>query len=432
MARKFFIKTLGCKVNQYESQTMRESLVRAGYAESSSDEDADLYIVNTCTVTNQADSESRRIVRRFHRKNGKAEIVVVGCSIENEPDAEVFSTLPGVSYLIKNSEKWRIADILDESAQGRYPAPSSAQESTISDFKGRAKAFVKVQDGCSERCSYCRVSLVRGPLKSKSLSAIRGEVKALSEKGFQEIVLTGICLGAWGLDIGENGGIVEILKALDGVRADHRIRLSSIELKYITPGLIDLIASRKDICKHLHIPLQSGDDDILKKMKRSYTAEAFTRAVERIRLKDPKIGITTDCIVGFPGETEANFNNTVAVIKETLPVRVHIFPYSRREGTPAAGFEDVIDGNVVRARLNRLRVAALGSSYIFRERFLNTRLKVLVETARERDSGMLEGYSDNYIKILFKGSDKLMGTVVPVIIEHLTLEKTIGQYQGIR
>ncbi|MFH1995679.1 MAG: tRNA (N(6)-L-threonylcarbamoyladenosine(37)-C(2))-methylthiotransferase MtaB [Candidatus Omnitrophota bacterium] len=432
MTKKYFIKTLGCKVNQYESQAMRESLERAGYRESESGDDADIYVVNTCTVTGQADSESRQFVRRFHNKNEHAEIVVAGCCVETEPDAAAFSTLPGVSRLVKNSEKWRIADLIENDGAPGVPRRVPYTEPTISDFKGRTRAFIKIQDGCSQRCSYCRVALVRGPLKSKPVGIIREEARRLADKGFKELVLSGICLGAWGAEERKKEGIIEALRALEKVNGEFRIRLSSIEPKHVTGELLSYIAATRRVCSHLHIPLQSGDDSVLKRMNRAYTAGEYCSLIARVKAAIPDISVTTDVIVGFPGETDQNFENSVRVLKKILPVRVHVFPYSPRVGTAAFGYDGALDGTVVKARTSKMRAAALGMSYLSREKFLNRRLRVLVETTREKESGMLEGYSDNYVKIQFKGPDKLMGTIVPLEIEHLTLDKSIGSYQGIR
>ena len=345
MAKKFHIKTLGCKVNQYEGQAIREALLRAGFQECQRNDTADIYIVNTCTVTRQADSESRQVVRQFNRKNHLADIVVTGCCVERNSDAEVFSTLPGVSHLIKNADKWRIADILNGGNKSETVASEPFIESTISDFKDRAKAFIKIQDGCDQGCSYCRVWQVRGPVKSKPVDVICREAKALVDKGFKELILTGICLGAWGKDLEKRVCLVDVLKSLETVEGSFRIRLSSIEPGYISDDLIDYIASKRSICRHLHIPLQSGDDDILRKMNRAYTVGAFLSLVEKIRSAIPDIGISTDVIVGFPGETEAHFKNTVRTTKQILPVRTHIFPFSKRRGTAAYEYLDHNDSS---------------------------------------------------------------------------------------
>ena len=278
---RFFIKTLGCKVNQYESQAIREILVRAGFKECLSKETADIYILNTCTVTHKADSESRYWAGIFHKTNPKAKIVLTGCAVEDGADA--FSFLPGVSNIIKNKDKIKIADILTNDPQPHISSGLGSSEQqikseephrflSVTGFKDHTKAFVKIQDGCANACSYCKVHSVRGEPISKPLEDVTGEVKTLVSKGFEEIVLTGICLGAWGSDLAQKQNLIDVLRRLGGIPGAFRIRLSSIEPKYVTDELIDYIAQNRKICRHLHIPVQSGDDEVLKRMNRPYTA----------------------------------------------------------------------------------------------------------------------------------------------------------------
>ena len=266
------------------------------------------------------------------------------------------------------------------------------------------------------------------------------EVRGLVDKGFREIVLTGICLGAWGKDfdstmvaegVGLTGlALVDILIALRKVEGDFRVRLSSIEPKYIIDDLIELMSKDERICRHLHIPLQSGDDEILARMNRPYTALDYKMLIERIRGKIEDIAITTDVLIGFPGESESNFKNTLAFLKEIGPARTHIFTFSKREGTAAYEMRDEVGKDIARMRYYRLNAASLAASYIYRRKFLNEKLDVLVETKRTRRAGLLTGYSGNYIKVLFEGPDELMGKTVPVRIEGLTLLHTVGGYDG--
>lgn len=438
--KRFFIHTLGCKVNQYESQVMREMLVKAGFKECISREMADIYILNTCTVTERSDRESRYWVSFFHKANPKARIVVTGCYAEMHADK--LSFLPGISNIIKNADKGRIADIINGEVDAVVGHPTSvpapAPFFSITDFKGHTKAFVKIQDGCENQCAYCKVPMARGILRSKPVAAIIAEVRGLVLKGFKEIVLTGICLGAWGRDfcplevadgLGFSGaGLSDVLKALAGLSGEFRIRLSSIELKYVTEELIGLIASDKKFCRHLHIPLQSGDDEVLKRMNRAYTTGEYKAVVDNIRREIKDVAITTDIMVGFPGETDSNFRNTVNFIKEIVPARSHIFSFSKREGTIAYGMGPEVRNDVIKKRYYELKTVALGASYIYRRMFLNETLEVLVETKRDKRSGFLTGYSDNYIKVFLNGTDDLMRKIVPVRIEDLNLLYTIGAY----
>lgn len=419
---RFFIHTLGCKVNQYESQAMREILLKAGFKESISKEAADIYIINTCTVTYKADSESRYWATQFHRISPKAKIILAGCGVEK--DAGRLSFLPGVSDIVKNEDKSRIAEILsDVSVPGpRSPVPGLS----ITDFKDHEKAFVKIQDGCSNFCAYCKVPSVRGMPRSKPLKNIIEEISALVANGFKEIILTGICLGAWGSELSADIGLVDVLETIDGIPGNFRIRLSSIEPKYVTGELIDHIAKDNRLCKHLHMPIQSGDDEILSKMNRPYTAVQLRSIIIKVRDKIPGVGITTDVLVGFPGETDRHCWNTVNFIKDMLLARTHIFPFSKREGTVAYSMSGAIPDDEIRKRFQRMKTAATTASYLYREKFLNKSVEVLVESKRDKRSGHLTGYSDNYIKVMFDGPDSLMKNIVPVKIEELNLTCALG------
>lgn len=439
---RFFIKTLGCKVNQYESQAMRELLLKYGFKECLSKETADIYIVNTCTVTRRADSESRYWAALFFKTNPKAKIVLTGCGVEK--DADRFSFLPGISNIVRNEDKGRIAEILRtvfpaESGNVREDdAKISAGRSSpmgerngysflsITDFKDHTKAFVKIQDGCENFCAYCKVPLVRGLSRSRPLKDILEEVGALAAKDFKEIVLTGICLGAWGSELPERLSLVSVLRALNNIPGDFRIRLSSIEPKYVTDELIDYIAGNNKLCRHLHIPIQSGDDEILSLMNRPYKAEQLKAIIIKAKDGIPDVGITTDILIGFPGETDKHFCNTVNLIKEIMPVRTHIFTFSKRAGTAAYSMSEQCADDILKQRFQRMMAASITASYLYREMFLNKRLDVLVESKREKHSGRLIGYSDNYIKVMLGGPDTLMKRIVPVTIKELNLTHTLG------
>ncbi len=437
---RFFIKTLGCKVNQYESQAIRELLLDASFKECLAKETADIYILNTCTVTRKADSESRHWAAIFHKTNPAAKIVLTGCAVEKNADA--FSFLPGISNIIKNDDKINIADILTNhesrlSTEAKDKSSLAKAETTngenhrflkITGFKDHTKAFVKIQDGCANACSYCKIPYVRGGSISRPLHDIAEEVKTLVSKGFEEIVLTGICLGAWGSDLAQMKSIIDVLKALCGIPDVFRIRLSSIEPKYITDELIGYISQNSKICRHLHIPIQSGDDEILGRMNRPYTAEGMRDLIIKVKKNIEGVGITTDVLVGFPGETDKNFRNTVNLIKEVLPVKTHIFPFSKRDGTAACAMAGVVPEDEIKKRFQSMKIAAITASYLYREGFLKKLVDVLVESKKERHSGRLTGYSDNYIKVIFDGPDSLMKKIAPVKIEELSLSYTMGSY----
>jgi len=416
--KRFFIKTLGCKVNQYESQAMREILTRAGFKECLAEDIADIFIINTCTVTGRADKESRRMISMFHKINPNAKIVVTGCYVEH--DAAEVSFFPGVSNIIKNNDKNRIAEILGSQVQEHQP------NFTISDFKNHAKAFIKVQDGCENFCAYCKVPFVRGLPRSKPIIDVLDELSSLIANGFEEVVLTGICLGAWGKDLSDNANLLDLLRELKRVPGDFRVRLSSIEPKYATDELIKFISENNWMCRHLHIPLQSGDDEILKRMNRPYTAREYAAMIGMLRSAIKDIAITTDVMIGFPGESENNFKNTLALVRDILPSRTHIFTFSKRVNTAAYGMDGNVEEPVLKRRYTQIRAAALSSSYLYRRKFMNNKLDILVETRRDKLTGLLKGYSDNYMNVLFEGSDELMKKIVPVEIDYINLNYTVG------
>lgn len=409
-------------MNQYESQAMREILLKAGFRESSREESAGVFIINTCTVTHQADREARYFIAQFHRLNPKARIIVTGCYAEN--DSDEIMALPGVSGVISNAHKGRIADILQ--GGGTF---GESYRLKVTDFKDRVKAFVKIQDGCDNFCAYCKVPLVRSRLDSKPISDIVDEVRALAKRGFKEMVLTGICLGAWGKDLkdGKDPGLVDVLKALDGLKGDFRIRISSIEPKYVDGRLIRFMSRSRKVCRHLHIPLQSGDDAILRKMNRPYTSGKYLSIINKAKAGIRGVAITTDILIGFPGETDKNFNNTLRLVKRIMPLRTHIFTYSPRKGTVAYDMDGCPARGVLKKRYLKLKTLAISTSYIYRKKFLGRRLNVLAETRRDRLTGMLTGYSDNYMKVVMPGPDALMAKMVPVKVDYINLMYTMGK-----
>lgn len=420
---KFFIKTLGCKVNQYESQAIREILLKSGFKECLSKEAADVYVINTCTVTHKAESESRYWAGVFNKANPKAKIVITGCCAEK--DGDIFSAIPGISNVIKNKDKSKIAEILSNTPDSKLLTLNYALR--ITDFKNHSKAFVKIQDGCTNFCSYCKVPYVRGPLVSRPIGDVMEEVSILASKGFKEIVLTGICLGAWGSELREKRSITDVLKALIGLPGDFRIRLSSIEPKYVTEELIGLIAQNKRICRHLHIPIQSGDDEVLSRMNRPYTSQQIKDIIINAKNRIEGVGITTDMLIGFPGESDKNFRNSIGLIKDIQPVKTHIFPFSRREGTAAFNMSPAVPQETINIRFQQMQTTAIAVSYLFREKMVGKTLDILVETKRQKYSGRLAGYSDSYVRVLFDGPDKIMKTIAPVKITDSNLTCTLGE-----
>ena len=397
----FYIKTLGCKVNQYESQLIRENFLRQGYVEAEDLDNADICVVNTCTVTSTSDSKSYRLINRGIKKDKC--VVMTGCLAEDK-DLDL-SRLKGVKYIIKNKDKYRIPEIIEPSAVSLQPSAK------ISGLRGHTRVFVKIQDGCNNRCSYCKVRVVRGRSRSRPFKEIISECKGLIKSGTKEIVLTGICLGAYGRDISKDMDLSKLIAELCKIKGEWRLRLSSIEPKHVTTGLIAQLKKQKKLCRHLHIPFQSGDDHILKRMCRPYKRKDYLDIVNRLRAIDPDIAISTDMMVGFSGETEQMFQNTVDFINVVMPMRVHIFPFSRRKGTPAYDLKDNIDILVKRDRERRLAGITKKLSHEFANKFIGKDVEVLVESKKTKD-GLLQGYTDRYIKVYIEGQDRLKGKLI--------------------
>ncbi len=382
---KFY--TLGCKANQYDTQSIRERFIQAGFKELEDSQPASVYVINTCTVTHRADSVSLNVIRKAKRENPKAKIIVTGCLAELDEDR--IKKVGGISLIVKNKDKEKIL------ATGQ-------RDKGISYFKGHTRAFLKIQDGCNNSCSYCKVPKVRGPSRSKPLNKIIDEAARLTENGFKEIVLTGICLGAYGRDLSLKISLVNVTEALENLNGLLRIRLSSIEAGDISDELIGKMGQSQKICPHLHIPFQSGDNEILKKMNRRYAFEDYSNLIQRIKARIPEIAITTDIMVGFPRETEENFQNTIELIRQVMPLKVHIFPYSSRNGTAAGNFKNTLNPVIVKERALRLREISRDCSLIYKNRFLNKKMDVLIEDRARENKGYWEGYTGNYIKVWFK------------------------------
>jgi threonylcarbamoyladenosine tRNA methylthiotransferase MtaB len=404
----FKIKELGCKVNQYESQLMREQLEAIGFVESHNGEPADIYLINTCTVTQAADSDSRSFIRNAIRSNPSAKIIVTGCYVEK--DADEIKRIYKDAIIVKNDEKENVLSVIlsPEGAKNlggqreilRRPAeggtPQNDMVSGISGFADHNRAFVKIQDGCDNHCSYCKVPLVRGASRNRDMGLIIKEATQLVNNGFKEIVLCGICLGAY-------KDLIALLGKLEKIKDLYRIRLSSIEPRYINNKLIDSVSSSGKICKHLHIPLQSGDDKILKAMNRKYTSGQYIKIIEKIRKKMPNVAIATDIMVGFPGETNKEFKNTIEVVKAVKPMRSHIFTFSKREGTQAFYMDGEVDKAEKSRRLHILKKVTDEISFSYKKRFQGHTVEVLVENNRDKKTNLLTGYTDTYIKVLFEG-----------------------------
>jgi len=399
------IATLGCKVNQFESEALMASLEEQGYRLLSPEEGAEITVINTCTVTQRADFQSRQMVRRTYRSNPKSLIIVTGCY--PQVDAEAIARIEGVKYILGNVEKRKIPDLLPLMVKGEVPPiqvsdiqkESSFSDIPLSTFHRHTRAFLKIQDGCDARCSYCIVPYARGPSRSLPPERVIEQMTVLKEKGYHEVVLTGIHLGSYGLDLSPPFPLEKLLRRLEGEKTPHRIRLSSIEPMDFSEALIQSLSTSKKICPHLHIPIQSGDDQILNRMNRSYNRSFLFDLIQQLHRSIPGLSIGADVIVGFPGETEEKFKRTYELI-ESLPFSyLHVFPFSKRKGTPAFQFSQVVDSSKITGRAELMRDLGRQKRRTFYSQFLHQELKVLVEGRRDKETGRWKGLSPNYIPV---------------------------------
>lgn len=402
------IVTLGCKVNQYESEYVREGLLRLGYREAIDDEPADLCVVNTCTVTAEGDLKSRKLIRQLARQNPGAEIIVMGCYATRAP--EVVAALPGVVEVV--TEKRQLPDLL--ARRGLVDVPSG-----ISSFGRRHRAYVKVQDGCRMRCSYCIIPAVRPTLSSRPADEVLDEIRRLVDRGYREIVLTGIHLGHYGVDLAagrSEGGRVDLAHLVGRIlelSGDFRLRISSIEAVEVTPELIAMMAGQPDrVCPHLHVSMQSGSDAVLARMGRRWASGRFVERCRAIQESLDEPALTTDVIVGFPGESERDFEATCRVVEEIGFSKVHVFRFSPRQGTPAAEMADPVPDQVKRRRAAALAEVGERLRREFLERLRGRRLHVLVERAVERQPGLFAGTSARYAPVEVVCGPERLGRLV--------------------
>lgn len=436
----FSVATLGCKVNQFESEALTDSLLRKGYQLVLFDEEADLSIINTCTVTHRADFQSRQAVRRVHRANPEALIIVTGCYAQVDP--QTFLKMEEVSYLVGNGVKSQIPDLLPLMEKGNFPRMQVTDireerdfvEVPIHNFHHHTRAFLKIQDGCDAFCSYCIIPHARGRSRSSPPEKVLENLRKLRRRGFQEVVLTGIHLGAYGLDLVPPFPFAKLLERLEKEETPQRIRLSSMEPGDFSEDLLSFLPRSTKICSHLHIALQSGDDEILRKMNREYCRSFLTDLLQELQQNIPALSIGADVIAGFPGETDEQFSRTYEWI-DSLPLSyLHVFPFSRRKGTPAYHFPDRVDERKIRQRAEAMRELGMKKRQAFYRRFLLQTLQVLMEDRRERGSGRRKGLSRNYIPVFLDGQgledDPLMNQEWTVLATDWTGQGVIGRVVG--
>jgi threonylcarbamoyladenosine tRNA methylthiotransferase MtaB len=438
---KFKIITLGCRVNQAESAAIADRLIEAHWEPADPNEAADLCLINTCTVTRRAAMQSRQAIRRALQANPSARVAATGCYAATEPQALL--KIKGLDGLIAQKDKLRLPDILPTALHPLSPslpkadrrnlksAPIDAAGSlkpapALPPIGARTRPLLKIQDGCDAFCTYCIVPYARGPSRSLPLAAVLDAVSRLSAQGFLEVVLTGIHLGNYGKGLSPQASLTVLLQALLERPDPIQIRLSSIEPLELTDTLIGLAAQDERICRHFHVPLQSGDAQVLKRMGRPYSPEMFSDRIALIRDRLPEAAIGADVLVGFPGETEAAFEATCALV-EALPLTyLHVFPFSARPGTPACGFSDPVPAPRITQRCARLRQIGGRKRLAFHRRFIGRSLPVVTESRRDPQTGLLKGVSSNYLPVLFAGGDELIHRRVEVHLSDADARRLIG------
>ena len=405
--------TLGCKVNTYESAYLEEMFEKEGYTIQDYHLPCDVYVINTCTVTNESDIKSRKMIRFCRKQNPDAILVAMGCFIEAHP-----SSIEGVDIQIGNQSKKDVLKFIETYQRTHQKQQlSTVREKTVfedmflTSFHGRTRAFVKIQDGCENFCTYCIIPYVRGKCRSKKFETVLQEVKELVQKGYQEVVLTGIHTGHYGVDIDHT--FSELLEAICQIKGLVRLRISSIEITELQDDFLRVLKENPIIVDHLHIPLQAGCDKILKRMGRKYDLDYFEKMLQKIRKIRPQMAITTDVIVGFPGETEEDFLETLDTVKRFQFMKVHVFPFSLREGTAAEKLDGHIDAHIKKQRVRRLLAVSEQLEEDFLKRFIGTDQAVLFETLKEN---VFIGHTSNYMKVETK--DKV--ALHQIVMIHIT------------
>lgn len=414
--------TLGCKVNHYETEAIWQLFKENGYERKEFEAMADVYVINTCTVTNTGDKKSRQIIRRAIRKNPDAVICVTGCYAQTSP-ADVLA-IPGVDIVIGTQDRIKMLDYIEQYKKERQPINAVGnimknrvfEEMDVPSFSDRTRASLKIQEGCNNFCTFCIIPWARGLMRSRDPKEVIRQARQLVQAGYKEIVLTGIHTGGYGADL-KDYTLADLLKDLEThVKGLKRVRISSIEASQITDEMIEVIKNSKIVVRHLHIPLQSGSDSVLKRMRRKYSMEFFAERLNRLKEALPGLAITSDVIVGFPGETEEEFMETYNFIKEHKFSELHVFPYSKRTGTPAARMENQVDEEVKNERVHRLITLSEQLAKEYASRFEGEILEVIPEDKYAEDpaGNLYEGYSDNYLRVVFEGNDQMIGKVVRV------------------
>ncbi len=430
MALDVAFYTLGCKVNQYETEAMMELFQQRGYNIVDYNARADIYIVNTCTVTSRGDAKSRALIRKAVRLNKDAIIAVVGCYPQTSPEAVI--SIPSVDIVAGTSERNRIVELVEDYLKNgdkiinvRDIRKDREFESlNVHKNRNRTRAYLKIEDGCDLYCTYCIVPYARGPVRSRPYEDVLSEARRLADVGFKELVITGIHISSYGRDIG-GVGLAGILKGINEIDGISRVRLSSLEPRLLTEDVIREMASLEKLCRYFHISLQSGSDGTLARMHRRYTSGEYREIVNNLRRYIPNVAVATDIMVGFPGETDAEFAESYDFVREMNFSHMHVFSYSPRRGTKAYGYEDQVDKKVKEKRSRAMRELARRMKDGFNRQFIGETMNVLFEN--DTGGGLYEGLTDNYIRVLAKGDESIRNTILPVKFTELCGQDVLGE-----
>jgi len=428
--------TLGCKVNQYETEAVTEIFENAGYLTVNFDEKADVYAINTCTVTGLSARKSRQIIRRTKSINNDAVVAVIGCYSQTAPD-EV-GNMPDVDIVMGTKERGKILEYIDEFIKNRIRINAVSnimnagkfEDLKIDRYKGRTRAFMKIQEGCSQFCTYCIIPYARGPVRSRPSKDVLAEVEKLAANGFKEVVLTGIHIASYGKGL-KDMPLLDLIKKIHEVDGIIRIRLGSVEPSTVTKEFVVAARNLKKLCPHYHVSLQSGCDETLKRMNRRYTTAEYKKVIDLLRNNISDVAITTDVMVGFPGETEEEFKKTYKFLEEIDFTQIHVFKYSPRKGTPAASFDKQVDADIKEYRSNMVLKLSIQNTIKFNEKYVGKTLPVLFEQNVKSMEGFVEGLTANYIRVICKGNDKLKGSILDISIVRAESDYIIGEASNI-
>ncbi|MFF3101755.1 tRNA (N(6)-L-threonylcarbamoyladenosine(37)-C(2))-methylthiotransferase MtaB [Viridibacillus arvi] len=428
--------TLGCKVNHYETEAIWQLFKDEGYERKEFDHQADVYVINTCTVTNTGDKKSRQVIRRAIRQNPDAVICVTGCYAQTSP-AEIMA-IPGVDIVVGTQDRTKMIGYIEQYKNERQPINAVRnimknrvyEELDVPYFTDRTRASLKIQEGCNNFCTFCIIPWARGLMRSRDPQEVVHQAQQLVDAGYLEIVLTGIHTGGYGQDL-KDYNLAQLLRDLEqNVKGLKRLRISSIEASQLTDEVIEVLRDSNIVVNHLHIPIQSGSDTVLKRMRRKYTMEFFGERLDRLREVLPHLAVTSDVIVGFPGETEEEFMETYNFINHHKFAELHVFPYSKRTGTPAARMEDQVDEEVKNERVHRLITLNDQLAKEYASQFENEVLEIIPEERIKegKDAGLYAGYSDNYLKVIFEGNEDMIGKLVKVKVTKAGYPSSEGQF----